>query len=228
MSLTPPAAPDSSQSELAEPPPPSTLLLSSLLRIAVFLAGTLGFWWLFANLISPFAGGLVTSIFSLGFAVLISTAGMMRMYERRPFYAVGLFPNRAGLTHFLFGVALGAGASLLVLALQCVFGWARLERVPRAPGGVLTIVFWFVLLFAGATGEELLFRGYGFQNLIRIFDSAPELALDVLFQQPGRSRVTRSFGPWLAIVTTSMLFGLGHTANPAFSRVAMVNTILFG
>ena len=204
MSLTHPAAPDPEPAETSGLRSTPARIYRSLLRLTVFAGITFFFWWLFARLLSPFAEGLITSIFSLGLAVLISTAGMMQLYESQPFYAVGLFANRTGAHHLGVGLALGAGAALPIIALQWACGWVRIERAPFPPGGALTTVFWFVVLFTGATGEELLFRGYGFQNLIR------------------------AFGPWFSILSTSILFGLGHDANPAFSRVAMVNTVLFG
>ncbi|HYM10028.1 MAG TPA: CPBP family intramembrane glutamic endopeptidase, partial [Bryobacterales bacterium] len=38
----------------------------------------------------------------------------------------------------------------------------------------------------------------------------------------------RACGPWISIVSTSALFGWMHSANPAFSRISMLNTALFG
>ncbi len=176
----------------------------SLIRLTIFLVLTFALWWLVAGLMAPFAGALVTSAISLGATALGTTAVVMRIYERQPLSAVGLFWNRLGGTHLALGLGLGSGMSLLIAAIQWSSGWARLERGPLPPDAGLTIPFWVFVLAIGATGEELLFRGYAFQNLIR------------------------AFGPWFSVLSTSVLFGLGHSANPAFSRVSLLNTALFG
>ena len=179
-------------------------LLSSLIRFAVFVVVSIVLWWFLAGAITPFFDTLVASALSLGLAMLITTSVMMRIYEMRPFHDVGLFFNRTGARHFGVGLMLGAGSSLLVVALEWAGGWARFERVAFVSHGAFALSFWFLILLIGSTGEELLFRGYGFQHLLRVF------------------------GPWFSIPSTSVLFAWGHSANPAFSRVGLINTALFG
>lgn len=181
-----------------------TRILRSLVRLTVFAVVTVVLWWFLAGTIVPFVDVLVASALSLGLTMLIVTTAMMRIYELRPFGDVGFFLNRAGAVHLGMGAVLGAGTSLLVVAVQWACGLARFERVAYMSHGGMTISFWFLVLLVGATGEELLFRGYGFQHLIR------------------------ALGPWLSIGSTSILFAWGHSANPAFSRVGLVNTALFG
>ena len=177
----------------------------SLIRLTVFVVVTVVLWWCFAAVIRLLDVELiVTSALSLGFAVLLTTTMMMRIYEMQPLHMVGFFFNRAGAMHLMTGVVLGAGSSLIIVGIQWTFGWTRLERVAFLPHGVMTVSFWFGILLLGAAGEELLFRGYGFQHLIR------------------------AFGPWLTIPSTSALFAWGHAANPAFTRVGLINTALFG
>ena len=180
------------------------MILRSLLRAVVFVLITFFLWWGAASLIVPFVDALVASAVSLGVAVLVSTALMMRLYEMRPFYHVGLFANHAGAVHLGVGVALGAGASLLIVGVQWVCGWVKMERVPNPESWTSTLSFGMIVLVVGSIGEELLFRGYAFQYLIR------------------------AFGPWVSILATSLLFGWAHTANPSFTRVSMINTAMFG
>ena len=176
----------------------------SLIRLVVFFLSTWAAWWFLAKLITPLVDMLVASAVSLALAVVATTTIMMRIYELRPFYMVGFFWNRAAGAHLGAGLALGAGSSLLVVAVQWAGGWARFERMAPIPDAGATFTFGFVILVVGAAGEELLFRGYGFQHLIC------------------------AFGPWFSILFTSALFALAHTANPAFSRLSMMNTGLFG
>jgi membrane protease YdiL (CAAX protease family) len=67
-----------------------------------------------------------------------------------------------------------------------------------------TLVFVSVVLLLGAAGEEMLFRGYGFQVLVK------------------------AIGPFATILPTAVLFGLAHSANLNFNGLALLNTILWG
>jgi 2-hydroxychromene-2-carboxylate isomerase len=58
---------------------------------------------------------------------------------------------------------------------------------------VRTFVFVTVILIFGAAGEEILFRGYGFQVLLR------------------------SIGPFATILPVGVLFGALHAGNPLFT-----------
>jgi len=185
-------------------PASTEFFLRSLLRLVVFLLVTVPPWWLIAGLLAPFLDLLVTSAVSLGVVTLLSTAGMMRIYEMRPFYTVGFFANRAGGVHLAIGLALGAGCSLFIIGSQWAAGLVRMERAGDTPGWAGSLVLGFGVLLVGATGEELLFRGYAFQHLLC------------------------AFGPWLTITSTSVLFALAHNANPASSAVGAINTGLFG
>jgi len=179
-------------------------ILRSLIRVVVFIISAFVLWWLVAGVMAHFVDLLITSAVSLGVTAFITTVVMMRIYEMRPFYLVGLIPNRQGAVHLGAGVVFGAGSSFLVVATQWAFGWAEFQRTTLEPLWGATIASGFLILLVGATGEELLFRGYAFQHLIC------------------------AFGPWFSITLTSALFAWAHTANPASSPVGMVNTALFG
>jgi membrane protease YdiL (CAAX protease family) len=66
------------------------------------------------------------------------------------------------------------------------------------------LLFVSVLLLFGAVGEEMLFRGYAFQVLVK------------------------EIGPFATILPVAVLFGLAHSANLNFSWVAFINTMLWG
>jgi hypothetical protein len=183
---------------------PPAAVFRSLLRVVVFVVVTFFLWWAAASLITPFIDALVASALSLGVAVLGSTALMMRLYEMRPFHHVGLFANRTAAVHLGVGVALGGGSALVIVGVQWLTGWVRMEPTPDPEPWAARLTFGLVVLVVGAVGEELLFRGYGFQHLLL------------------------AFGPWFSILSTSLIFGWAHTANPAFTQISMVNTALFG
>jgi uncharacterized protein len=61
-----------------------------------------------------------------------------------------------------------------------------------------------LILLCGASGEELLFRGYGFQILLR------------------------SLGPYATIFPVGILFAALHAFNPSASVLGIANTAGFG
>ena len=67
-----------------------------------------------------------------------------------------------------------------------------------------SLLFVSILLLFGAVGEEMLFRGYGFQVLVR------------------------GIGPFATILPVAVLFGLAHSQNLNFGPLALFNTILWG
>ena len=93
----------------------------------------------------------------------------------------------------------------MVLVPPLLFGAAHLTRVPgETITGAGVGVFVTLLLAAGAAGEELLFRGYGFQVLLR------------------------AAGPWATIVPVGVLFGILHSSNPNATWLGLANTAGFG
>jgi uncharacterized protein len=83
-----------------------------------------------------------------------------------------------------------------------------LARFEHAPAGVehpwASFAFGGLALFFGSMGEELLFRGYVFQLLVR------------------------AVGPFATILPTSVIFGLMHSENPGANALGLVNTVAFG
>ena len=91
----------------------------------------------------------------------------LRIYENRHVVEIGLWVNRRSAENSLLGLAGGAGSAALVLAPAPGAGAAHFAchagRPAHASG---TIIFVSILLAAGSIGEELFFRGYGFQELL--------------------------------------------------------------
>ncbi len=61
-----------------------------------------------------------------------------------------------------------------------------------------------IILLFGSVGEEMLFRGYAFQVLVK------------------------AIGPFATILPMAVLFGLAHRSNLNFTWLALVNTMLWG
>jgi len=127
--------------------------------------------------------------------VVILTGGMLighwwtfRVVEPRGWRVIALDRRAFTAGKLAAGAALGAAAVGLPSALLLGIGWLRLEPNPRGDVIGAALLSLGVLLPA-ALWEELLTRGYLFALL--------------------RDR----FGPRLAIVATSLLFGVMHLEN---------------
>lgn len=141
-------------------------------------------------------------------AVLLSAIAAnwltLRIYEGRHIVDLGLWWNRASLDNLGWGLAGGAGAACLVLLPPLAVGAAHMARTPAEPGSAGTILFVTALLFAGAAGEELFFRGYGFQRLLA------------------------TLGPYATILPVGIVFALLHESNPNANWFGIANTAGFG
>ena len=180
---------------------------------AIFGGLSFVLWWLFAWAIQeqPWVENALTwTIFSLLPAVVVTTLLLLRI-RGRPIAAIGLAFNSGALRQTCAGAGIGAGMAVLITGVQYGAGWVEVEPATEQLRNTLgdfiwTPPFWsgLAILIVGSAGEELLFRGYGLQQLIR------------------------ATNPWVAILGTSAVFGVMHGDNPDASLVGIVNTGLFG
>lgn len=104
----------------------------------------------------------------------------------------------------MLGLAGGAGTAALVLVPALLFGAAHLTPTPADQPTVGTIIFVGILLAAGSVGEEIFFRGYGFQKLLA------------------------AAGSWATVVPVGIVFALLHGSNPGATWFSTANTAGFG
>ncbi len=153
--------------------------------------------WLGGYLVGVTATGLLCAIFSNWLA--------LRIYEDLHLVDIGLRWTHASPVNLGFGLLGGAGAACLVLLPPIALRFVHFVRVqPQDQPTWGTLPFVMVLLAAGAAGEELFFRGYGFQLLLAVL------------------------GPYATIVPVGVLFALLHGGNPAINGLAIANTAGFG
>jgi membrane protease YdiL (CAAX protease family) len=149
--------------------------------------------------------GYLGGVTATGFiSALFANWLCLRIYEDRQLPDAGLWWNRASIDNLGIGFLGGVASASLVLAPALLLGFAHLNRTPSepfAPGSLIYVTF---LLAAGAAGEELFFRGYGFQALLA------------------------SAGPWATILPVGILFALLHGSNPNVSWFGIANTAGFG
>ncbi len=139
----------------------------------------------------------------------------LRFLERMKLSALGFAPRGGWLGDVLKGCVIGALMIASVVALQIVAGGARLRPNPILRGergidwaGLRTVAAEMVaavaLLILAAAFEELVFRGYAFQTLLR---GAPAVVPILIF---------------------STYFGWAHWNNPSRTLFSTANTALAG
>ena len=184
-------------------------------RASLFVVMSFLLWWLFAWALAEqpwIENQLMWTVFSLFPAVLVTTILLLRTAPARSLAAICLPGGQPALQDTGLGIVIGAGVGLAVSGIQYAAGWVTLNPVaevwsPGSNGGFVwtpSLGIGLAVLALGSAGEELLFRGYGLQQLIR------------------------ATSPWFAVVGTSSVFGVMHRGNPDASPVGIVNTVLFG
>ena len=166
-----------------------------LYLIALFVLPNLLIWlggYFFGGILSQFAAAIWTNWLAL------RIDGRLRLAD------IGLQWTRASPRNLALGVAAGVGAAALVLLPPLAAHLARLGPAsePRARWDVF--LFTTAVLMLGAAGEEILFRGYGFQMLFRVW------------------------GPHATIFMVGALFAVLHGGNPNSNWLALLNTAGFG
>lgn len=153
---------------------------------------------------------LVLSVVSLAPAVVFAHTVFVRFNPTVFWDTLGLSCSPRSLVELTAGILGGAAIALAVVGALWTLGWIVVDQGSAPTIGEEEVIWapgWLnacMILFLGASSEELLFRGFGLQQLIRATNS------------------------WVAIIGTSVIFGLLHAGNPSASEVGLVNTALFG
>jgi uncharacterized protein len=174
------------------------------IHVAIYVALYFATAFVFSGLLL-WLGGYLTGVTGTGLlAAIFANWLALRIYEDRHLIQIGLWLNRQSAENLLVGLAGGVGAAVVVLGPALVVGAAHLVPTPNDQPSVGSIIFVSILLAAGSVGEELFFRGYGFQKLLS------------------------ACGPWATVIPVGVLFGLLHGGNPAASWFSAANTAGFG
>ena len=139
-----------------------------ILRVGLYVVlASLGLI-LFPPLIQPLAGIVVTSTLSTFAAAAVANAVVVRIYERGRLSDVGLGGRPGSGREFLTGALAGIAAVACVVLIPVAL---RIAKYQRSPAEVehpwAAFAFSSLAILFGAMGEELLFRGYAFQLLVR-------------------------------------------------------------
>jgi membrane protease YdiL (CAAX protease family) len=157
----------------------------------------------FYGLLAP-TGLLIAGAMGTFLAASVANAIVVRIFERGRLSMVGLGWDERSRRNILFGVSAGILAAALYVGPALLLRLASVEADSDYPANLSSLVFVTCILVFGAFGEELLFRGYGFQTLVR------------------------ATGPFAALLPISVLFAAAHSGNQNVSLLGLINTFGFG
>jgi len=175
-----------------------------MVRVVLFAFAGWSVWRLMPMVMPPAAGGLVVAALSTFAAGAVANGLLARVYERSQLSAFGMAWAKPSARELLIGVTGGAGAATAIFLFALATRQAVVERVPAPGTWPIDLVFVLIVLAFGAAGEELLFRGYAFQLLVR------------------------TMGEFAAVLPVAVLFGIAHIGNQGVTPLAIVNTIAWG
>jgi CAAX protease family protein len=172
-------------------------------------------YWFTDNVVATIASFLGRDMIALTVprlvAAAVSGALMMALFESRKLTDLGLHWNRSGGCNLVSGIATGVAGAALLIFTPVLMGMAHFQKVDplssAADVGGVTVragIFTVALLFCGAAGEEIAFRGFPLQMLMR------------------------GYGAWASIAGMGVLFGLMHHFNPGSTALSTLNTAGFG
>lgn len=126
----------------------------------------------------------------------------VKFVEKRPYSQIGLKQKNKGLkaiTGFLIGIFSIGIASLFVILLGDG-GIGDTGKINVLPYVFIVLIGWIIQ----GSAEEFLFRGW-------IMPKA-----------------SRRYGITVGIISSSIVFGIAHGANPGVTILAIINIVLFG
>lgn len=147
---------------------------------------------------------ILAYVFLIAWVVFVSWF-CLRLLESLPLGALGFAWHVGWWRDAAKGVGVGAVMVASVVALQWIGGGTQVQWNPAFTGAHIgEFVLATLLLVLAAAFEELAYRGYAFQTLLR---GAPAI---------------------VPITLLSLFFGLGHWENPGRTIFSTLNTVLAG
>jgi uncharacterized protein len=155
--------------------------------------------------LSTLSGMLLTALISL---IVASIVGWFcgKYLEDLPIKTLGWAFHKSWIKHFAFGLVIGVFSIIFAAVLAIPSGSLSFSLNQAVDFSTIfkSITISSAILLVAAASEEVLFRGYILQTLIRA-----KLA-------------------WLGILLTSLPFALAHIGNPSAASFSTINTIFAG
>jgi len=139
------------------------------------------------------------------FLLLFVSAIFARFVDKRPARTIGFSFHKGFLKEYLLGLIISFILVGVIFLIEWAVGLIKVETSLITKELIFKVGFISLVFFIFQSAfEELLFRGYLFQNLIA-----------------GTNEIA-------AIVILSTIFGLAHLGNPNATLLSTVNTVLAG
>ncbi len=151
-----------------------------------------------------FGGIMVASTVPPLLAAAFATSIAMAIFESRRLGDIGLHWREGSARNFAIGMGLAIIAACMVILAPVAAGVAHFRAVAGADISWRGDIFFPLLLLCGALGEEIAFRGFTLQFLIR------------------------GYGAWIGVIAVGSIFGLLHAGNPGATPLSICITIGFG
>jgi len=178
---------------------------AALVYLVAFFGSSILLYLVVALLPEPLESTL--SIVSLGVAEGIALATILCVWvivDRRQIEQLGL-RRRKAMIRWLRGAAIGAlMMTFVVLVGYTLIAGAVWDVNPDAGRALVVLLAGFIGFAVQGPSEEVLFRGYIYENL------------------------KDQWGAPVAVVASSLAFAVFHAFNPAFGVLPLINLVLFG
>ena len=145
-----------------------------------------------------------SSLIAMTFSVLCSSFFLCKLIEKRDFREIGLSIKRIALKQFSVGFILAFIMISFIFLFEISAGYFKLTPFLEYSVLFKNAFYGFLIYAMVAVNEELLFRGYVFQYLIKMTN------------------------PLTAIITFSVIFSVFHLMNPNVDVLALINIVLAG
>lgn len=153
----------------------------------------------------------------IAFATFASAFITAKYIDKRPLSGIGLAFNKKWGRDFLLGLSIALIAQSLIFLIEWQSGWLQIKgfawNTVHYTAWYTPILYAFLQMLAVGFYEEVFFRGYALKNLAEGFTFGG---------------LNHNIGLIIAVVFTSVIFGLAHLSNPNANLISTVNIIFAG
>jgi len=194
------------------------------LQLVIFLIIIIGLEILFTSIDSSVkynSFAPIWFILAIAFMRIASGGGSVwvagRYLDRRKFKDFGFHFNKNWWFDFIFGLILGAVLLSLIFIIEYLLGWVKITDLfyTNRENTLFIIPFaLFILIFITVgVSEELVSRSYMTKNVAEGLKS---------------KRINPKWAIIIALIFSSVIFGMGHFGNPNASIVSSLNIMVAG
>lgn len=142
---------------------------------------------------------------------------LSKTIDRRPFLHYGFILNRTWVKEFLLGLLMAFIAQTFIFGTEYMLNWLEITGFGWQRAGIeswgWSFFTYFILMLCVGIYEEILFRSYPVRNFAEGFTSR---------------KISPQTSAWIAILITSLLFGIAHASNPEASLISTIYIVFAG